>query len=72
LTGKALLPQFGIKISGIDVQNLSVVERMVLKQTLGDFAKTEILTSDVADVVVRTIGKGRAYARIRVGVPGEN
>jgi hypothetical protein len=72
LTGKALLPQFGIKISGINIQNLSVVERLVLKQTVGDFTKMEILTSDVADVVVRTTGKGRAYAKVRVGATGEN
>lgn len=65
LNGKVLLPQFGIKIGGIDVQNLSMVERSILKQAVGDFEKIDILTSDVADVVAQTIGNGRAYARVR-------
>jgi uncharacterized protein YlbG (UPF0298 family) len=65
LNGKALLPQFGIKVVGIDVQNLSMVERSILKKSVGDFDKLEILTSDVADIVARTIGNGRAYAKVR-------
>jgi DNA polymerase-3 subunit alpha len=72
LTGKALLPQFGVKIRGVDVQNLSMIERAVLKQLVGDFTKMEILTSDAADIIVRTIGKGRAHANMRVGASNEN
>lgn len=67
LNGKALLPQFGIKVDGVDVQKLSMVERSVLKQSVGDFTKIDILTSDVADVILNTLGKGRAYARVRMG-----
>lgn len=72
LNDKALLPQFGVKVAGIDVQNLSMVERSILKQSVGDFTKIDILTSSVADIIVNTIGKGRAYAKLRSGTPNEN